>query len=113
MVLADVLGAVLREEEDEEILDRFSDERRRVFWEVVTPAATENKRMLQERDMDKRRQDLAHIKALDENPESGALLMLFAYKVIGDVLRESSRWADADPSDRVAINIRDRKGQIH
>ncbi len=113
VVLADVLGAVLREEEDEEILDRFSDERRRVFWEVVTPAATENKRMLQERDMDKRRQDLAHIKALDENPESGALLMLFAYKVIGDVLRESSRWADADPSDRVAINIRDRKGQIH
>ena len=42
-----------------------------------------------------------------------ALLMLFAYKVIGDVLRPGSRWADADPSDRVAINIRDRKGQIH
>lgn len=113
IVLADVLGAVLRGEEDEEILDRFSDERRRIFWEVVTPAATENKRMLQERDMEQRKKDLEHIRALDTNPESGALLMLFAYKVIGDVLREGSRWADADPSDRVAINIKDRKGQIH
>ncbi len=113
MVLADVLGAVLRGEEEAEILDRFSDERRRIFWEVVTPAATENKRMLQEQDMEQRKIDLAHIKALDTNPESGALLMLFAYKVIGDVLRPNSRWADADPSDRVAINIKDRKGQIH
>lgn len=113
IVLADILGAVLQGEEHEEILDRFSDERRRIFWEVVTPAATENKRMLQEQDMEQRKKDLAHIKALDTNPESGALLMLFAYKVIGDVLRPGSRWADADPSDRVAINIRDRKGQIH
>ena len=113
VVLADVLGAVLRGEEDEEILDRFSDERRRIFWDVVSPAATENKRMLQESDPAARQQDLAHIRALDENPESGALLMLFAYKVIGDVLREGSRWADADPSDRVAINIKGRQGQIH
>ncbi|GAA5060400.1 NAD(P)/FAD-dependent oxidoreductase [Erythrobacter westpacificensis] len=113
VVLADVLGAVLSGEEDEEILDRFSDERRRIFWEVVSPAATENKRMLQESDPAARQQDLAHIRALDENPESGALLMLFAYKVIGDVLREGSRWADADPSDRVAINIKGRQGQIH
>ncbi len=113
VVLADVLGAVLRGEEDESILDRFSDERRRVFWEVVSPAATENKRMLQETDMQQRKQDLAHIRALDENPESGALLMLFAYKVIGDVLRPGSRWVDADPSDRVAIDISGRQGQIH
>lgn len=113
VVLADLLGAVLRGEEGEEILQRFSDERRRIFWDVVTPAATENKRMLQEKDPEQRQRDLGFIKALDENPESGALLMLFAYKVIGDVLRKGSRWADADPTDRVAINIRDRKGQIH
>lgn len=113
VVLADVLGAVLRGQENEEILDRFSDERRRIFWDVVSPAATENKRMLQESDPAARQQDLAHIRALDENPESGALLMLFAYKVIGDVLREGSRWADADPSDKVEINIKGRQGQIH
>jgi 3-(3-hydroxy-phenyl)propionate hydroxylase len=113
MIAADLLGAVLRGEEDEGILDKFSDERRRIFWEVVTPAATENKRMLQEADPDQRQRDLAFIRALDENPESGALLMLFAYKVIGDVLRKNSRWADADPSDRIAIDIKNRKGQIH
>lgn len=113
VVLADVLGAVLRGEEDESILQRFSDERRRVFWEVVSPAATENKRMLQEKEPQQRQKDLGFIKALDTDPESGALLMLFAFKVIGDVLRPDSRWAQADPSDRVAINIRDRKGQIH
>lgn len=113
IVLADVLGAVLRGEEDDSILDRFSDERRRIFWEVVSPAATENKRMLQEQDMAQRKKDMAHIKALNDNPESGALLMLFAYKVIGDVLRKDSRWADADPSERVAIDMKNRKGQIH
>lgn len=113
MVAADLLGAVLRGEEDEAILDKFSDERRRIFWDVVTPAATENKRMLQEADPEQRQRDLAFLRALQENPESGALLMLFAYKVIGDVLRPNSRWADADPSDRVAIDIRNRKGQIH
>ena len=112
-VLADLLGAVLRGEEDEGILDRFSDERRRVFWDVVSPAATENKRMLQESDPAKRQEDLAHIRALDDNPESGALLMLFAYKVIGDVLRKGSRWAEADPTPRVAIDIGGRQGQIH
>ena len=113
VVLADLLGAVLRGEQDESVLDRFSDERRRIFWDVVSPAATENKRMLQERDPERRRQDLEHIKALDTNPESGALLMLFAYKVIGDVLRSGSRWADADPTPRVAIDIGARQGQIH
>jgi 2-polyprenyl-6-methoxyphenol hydroxylase-like FAD-dependent oxidoreductase len=113
MVAADLLGAVLQGEEDESILDKFSDERRRIFWEVVTPAATENKRMLQEADPEQRQRDLSFLRALEDNPESGALLMLFAYKVIGDVLRKNSRWADADPSDRVAIDIKNRKGQIH
>lgn len=113
MVLADVLGAVLRGEEDESVLDRYSDERRRVFWEVVSPAATENKRMLQEADPEQRQKDLAAIKALSDDPDSGALLMLFAYKVIGDVLRKDSRWKDADPTPRVRIDIAGRKGQIH
>ena len=113
VVLADVLGAVIRGEEDESVLDKFSDERRRVFWDVVTPAATENKRMLQERDPDQRQKDLAAVKALSDDPDSGAMLMLFAYKVIGDVLRPNSRWKDADPTPRVVPHIAERKGQIH
>jgi 2-polyprenyl-6-methoxyphenol hydroxylase-like FAD-dependent oxidoreductase len=113
VVLADVLGAVIRGEEDESVLDKFSDERRRVFWDVVTPAATENKRMLQERDPEQRQKDLAAVKALSDDPDSGAMLMLFAYKVIGDVLRPNSRWKDADPTPRVVPHIAERKGQIH
>jgi hypothetical protein len=104
---------VVKGEEDESILDRFSDERRRVFWDVVSPAATENKRMLQESDPARRQQDLAHLRALDKSPESGAMLMLFAYKVIGDVLRPGSRWRDADPTPRVALDIAGRQGQLH
>jgi 2-polyprenyl-6-methoxyphenol hydroxylase-like FAD-dependent oxidoreductase len=113
MICADVLGAVLRGEEDESILDRFSDERRRIFWDVVSPAATENKRMLQESDPEQREKDFAHVRALKEDPESGALLMLFAYKVIGDTLRANSRWADADPAPRVSVDFAGRQGQIH
>ena len=113
MVLADVLGAVLRGEEDESILDRYSDARRKIFWEVVSPAATENKRMLQERDPEQRQKDLAAVRALSEDPDSGAMLMLFAYKVIGDVLREGSRWKDADPTPKVVPHIAARRGQIH
>jgi hypothetical protein len=41
------------------------------------------------------------------------MLMLFAYKVIGDVLRPDSRWAEADPTSRVALDIAGRQGQIH
>jgi len=113
MVLADLLGAILKGEADPALLQKFSDERRRIFWDVVTPAATENKRMLQEADPEKRQQDLAHIRALEENPDSGAMLMLFAYKVIGDLIRPGSRWADADPTPRVMPHIAARKGQIH
>ncbi len=95
------------------ILDRFSDERRRVFWEVVSPAATENKRMLQEKEPEQRQKDLAAVKALSEDKESGAMLMLFAYRVIGDVLRPNSRWKDADPTPNVHLDIAGRQGQIH
>ncbi|WEK45949.1 MAG: FAD-dependent oxidoreductase [Candidatus Andeanibacterium colombiense] len=113
MVLADILGAVLRGEEDESILDRYSDERRRIFWDIVTPAATDNKRMLQESDPEQRQKDLDAVKALSDDPDSGAMLMLFAYKVIGDLLRRNSRWKDADPTPRVKLDIAARQHQIH
>ena len=69
--------------------------------------------MLQETDPEQRQKDLAAVKALNEDPDSGAMLMLFAYKVIGDVLRKGSRWAHADPTPRVALDIAGRQGQIH
>ncbi len=69
--------------------------------------------MLQERDPAQRQKDLAAVKALSDDPDSGAMLMLFAYKVIGDLLRPNSRWKDADPTPRVTLDIAGRRHQIH
>ncbi len=113
LILADILGAILKGEEDVEILSRFSKERRRIFWDIVTPAATENKRMLQESDPVQRQKDLAAVQALGDDPDTGVLMLLFSYKVIGDTLRANSRWADADPTDKVAIDIAGREAQLH
>lgn len=45
-VLSEALAAVIRGEVDESTLDAYAAERRRVFLEIVSPAASANKRML-------------------------------------------------------------------
>ncbi|WP_300643678.1 FAD-dependent monooxygenase [Nocardioides sp.] len=45
-VLTEALAAVIHGTADEAVLDRYAEERRRVFLEVASPAATANKRML-------------------------------------------------------------------
>ena len=45
-VLYEALAAVIHGEAGEEILDRYADERRRVFLEYASPRATENKRLI-------------------------------------------------------------------
>lgn len=45
-VLYDALAAVIRREASETVLDVYADERRRNFLEIVSPAATENKRVI-------------------------------------------------------------------
>lgn len=45
-VLSPALAAVIRGEAPESVLDRYSDERLRVFREVASPAASENKRFV-------------------------------------------------------------------
>ena len=79
----------------------------------ASQSATKNKHMLQEKDREQRQKDLAAVKALSDDPDSGAMLMLFVYKVIGDVLRPDSRWKDADPTPRVHLDIAGRQGQMH
>lgn len=99
MILADLIGAVERGEEDEAILDRYSEERRRVFWEVVTPGAKENLRVIGETDLDKQRIDFASAQAAAQDPEIGRLVLLFSHKLIGDPLRADSRWKDAHKTE--------------
>jgi 3-(3-hydroxy-phenyl)propionate hydroxylase len=45
-VLYEALAAVIHGDAGVEVLDRYSDERRRVFWELASPQACENKRLI-------------------------------------------------------------------
>ncbi len=112
VILADVLGAVLRGHEDEALLDRYSDERRKVFWEVSSPGATENKRMMEESDRPQRLKDIEGVKLMASDPQIARLMMLFPFRVIGNLLRERSRWRDADPTPRAGIDLERRASQL-
>ncbi|HUN26491.1 MAG TPA: FAD-dependent monooxygenase [Steroidobacteraceae bacterium] len=112
LILSDLLGAVIGGEAEAAILDRFSQERRRVFWEVTSPGATENKRMAEEKDLEQRRRDLATVQAAADNPEIARLMMAFPFKVIGDPLRENSRWRGFDPTAPAGIDLSARRSQV-
>jgi 3-(3-hydroxy-phenyl)propionate hydroxylase len=112
MIAADLLGAVIRKEEREEILDRYSEERRRIFWEVSSPGASENKRMMEEADHDQRLKDIEGVKRMAEDPNVARLMMCFPFKVIGDLLREGSRWQGADPTAGAGIAVEGRASQL-
>ena len=112
LILSDLLGAILKGDEDDIILDRFSDERRRVFWEVTSPGATENKRIMEESDREKRLKDIEAVKAAHDDPAMARLQSLFPFRVIGDTLRKGSRWANIDPTPAAGIDINKRASQI-
>lgn len=81
--LIDALGAVIKGKADESILDFYEKERRRVFLEFSSPAATEYKRMLGEPDPDKRQQDYERIKNVAEHPDIMRRTMLDLFNVRG------------------------------
>lgn len=104
MIVSDLIAAVERGEEHESILDQYSQERRRVFWEVVTPGAKENLRVIGETDLKKQRLDFASAKAASEDPEIGRLVLLFSHKLIGDPIRRNFRWKDAHKTQGVDMD---------
>jgi 3-(3-hydroxy-phenyl)propionate hydroxylase len=112
MIMTDLLSAVIAGDEDPAILDRYSDERRRVFWEVTSPGASENKRMLEEKDLEQRRRDLELVHAAVTNPDIARLMMGFPFKVIGDPIRAGSRWRDMDPLPAAGVDLGARRSQV-
>jgi 2-polyprenyl-6-methoxyphenol hydroxylase-like FAD-dependent oxidoreductase len=66
--LGDALSAVVLGDAPDEALDEYAAERRRIFWEVTSPTASENKRRLAERDPQRRRTDLERLRRLDADP---------------------------------------------
>jgi 2-polyprenyl-6-methoxyphenol hydroxylase-like FAD-dependent oxidoreductase len=111
MILSDVLGEVIARRSDESVLDRYSDERRRIFWEITSPVASENKRMMEESDRSQRLKDIEGVKLMAADPALARCITLFPFRVIGDRLRKESRWKDADPTPRAGGKLEQRGAQ--
>jgi 3-(3-hydroxy-phenyl)propionate hydroxylase/6-hydroxy-3-succinoylpyridine 3-monooxygenase len=77
-VLSEALAAVVRREADPSVLDLYAAERRRVFVEVVSPAATENKRLIfSSSDPVRLEQDLARLRLLGTDRDAAVARLLF------------------------------------
>src|SRR5918997_2267859 len=69
-VLHPALTAVVRGEASEDVLDRYADERRKVFLEVASPQASELKRLVyHSADPERLEADLAGLRAVAADPE--------------------------------------------
>ncbi len=112
MILSDVLSEVIAGRTDAAILDRYSDARRKVFWEITSPGASENKRMMEESNREQRLKDIEGVKAMAADPAVARLMMLFPFRVIGDLLREDSRWKGADPTLQAGVDLGARASQL-
>ncbi|MEJ2760477.1 MAG: NAD(P)/FAD-dependent oxidoreductase [Gammaproteobacteria bacterium] len=83
-VLARALSAVIRGDMAETVLDRYSEERRRVFREFTSPQAAEFKRMLSESDPERRRQDEEGVKLACQDPEIARQAMAVPFRIEGN-----------------------------
>jgi 2-polyprenyl-6-methoxyphenol hydroxylase-like FAD-dependent oxidoreductase len=69
-VLYEALAAVIHGEIGDEVLDRYSEERRRVFLEYTSPRATENKRLIyHSHDPMRLEQDLQQLRRLETDKD--------------------------------------------
>jgi 2-polyprenyl-6-methoxyphenol hydroxylase-like FAD-dependent oxidoreductase len=83
-VLTRALSAVIRGDITEEVLDRYSEERRRVFREFTSPQASEFKRMLSESDPERRRQDEEGVRLTCRDPEVARQAMAVPFRIEGN-----------------------------
>lgn len=94
-VLGDLLPEVAAGRVAEAALDRFAAERLRVFHQVTSPAATENRRILRERDPARRLADRDAFEGLARSPERQAKFERLFEAFVGDPVLPSSRWRRA------------------
>ena len=81
--LGDALAAVIAGKADDAVLDDWAAERRRVFLDVVSPAAKENRRRMSERDPARREEDFARLRRMAEDPEFARAGLGQVFKVVG------------------------------
>lgn len=68
---------------DESILDFYEEEHRRVFLEFSSPAATEYKRLLSEKDPEQQRQDRENLQRVAADPGIMRQTMLAIFRTRG------------------------------
>lgn len=81
--MIDALGAVIAGQADESVLDFYEEERRRVFLEFSSPAATEYKRLLSEEDPERQRQDRENLQRVTNDPAIMRQTMLAIFRTRG------------------------------
>jgi 2-polyprenyl-6-methoxyphenol hydroxylase-like FAD-dependent oxidoreductase len=82
-LLGDALPAVIKRAADGDLLDRYAEERQRVFLEVTGPTAAENKRRLKEADPEKKRADNERFRRLRDDRQFQREVLTFTYKLVG------------------------------
>lgn len=83
---ADALSAVIAGEGGEDLLDFYSRERRRVFLEVTSPLASNFKRLLSEKDPQRRLEDEAYYRQAADDIDVGRRTLLYTGAVAGNPL---------------------------
>ena len=77
-VLAEALAAVIAGDAEESVLDDYATERRRVFTEIVSPAASNNKRLVyHSNDPEVLEGQLANLRLLETDEEAVIARLLF------------------------------------
>jgi 2-polyprenyl-6-methoxyphenol hydroxylase-like FAD-dependent oxidoreductase len=77
-VLQEALAAVVRGEADEAVLDEYARERRRVFLEVASPAASNNKRLIyHSSDPDQLERDLEGLRRMETDEDAAVERLMF------------------------------------
>jgi len=79
--LGAVLAEVIHGHADPVVLDRWAEERRRIFVEIASPAAIENRRRISERDPDQRAVDRARFAKLNADPALARQALMFTYQL--------------------------------
>ena len=83
-LLGDTLPTVIQGRAGDDLLDRYSDERRRVFLEVTGPTAKENKRRMTEADPEKQKADFERLQQLDNDTQFQRTALTMTYKLVGN-----------------------------
>ena len=82
-LLGDALPAVIKDAASDDLLDRYAEERQRVFREITGPTAAENLRRVKETDPEKKRADNARFDKLRDDPQFQREALTFTYKLVG------------------------------